>query len=157
MDRDGSGELDLRELGGSVFEQSMRVLLSDGEELPPSIDTSLFVKFLMREGDADGSGTLSLGEFLNITWRLKNLGNDLSLETDFVFSIFDGNQDGKLTTNEFKQLITFACSSPIPIRVRKEDITDANVRAWMSTVDDNNDGLITRSEFRDWAIKFLKH
>jgi Ca2+-binding EF-hand superfamily protein len=156
LDRDGSGELDLRELGGSVFEQSMRVLLSDGEELSPSIDTSLFVKFLMREGDADGSGTLSLGEFLNITWRLKNLGNDLSLETDFVFSIFDSNQDGKLTTNEFKELITFACSSPIPILVRKEDITDANVRAWMSTVDDNNDGYITRTEFRDWATKFLK-
>merc|ERR1711904_722402 len=90
---------------GPAFERIMRELL--GDNLPDAAGTEGLTHFLTRHGDADGDGLLSRGEFQFLTWRLREMENDLNLEADFIFTIFDANQDSKICREEFVKLFEY--------------------------------------------------
>ncbi|KAB1227468.1 Calmodulin-like protein 8 [Morella rubra] len=54
---------------------------------------------MINEGDADGSGTIEFGEFLNLTAR-KMKENEAEEELKEAFKVFDKDQYGYISPNE---------------------------------------------------------
>lgn len=151
LDANKDGELERRELNGRIFDRLMRELLS--EHLPQSFDTNAFRQFIIRLGDVDGNGFLSRGEFQFFTWRLKCMDQDLDLEADFIFSIFDADRDGRLSRNEFTQLFKFWSKDNLPNSPGAS--SQAYIDKQYKELDKDGDGFITKQEFKIWSSGFL--
>lgn len=147
LDANGDGIVERREICTNAFRQIMVELLHD--HLPDSFDVDLLRQFVMRQGDADNNGCLSLCEFRHLTWRLKNIETDINLEADFVFTLFDADRDGRISPNEFTSLFKFLT------RADSTTSSEAYIKQQMSELDHDGDGSITREEYRTWSAGFL--
>ncbi|KAK7195603.1 Zinc finger C3HC4 type (RING finger) protein [Novymonas esmeraldas] len=102
------------------------------------------VQRIFNDMDADGSGSLSLGEFL--TWLCHNKPNPTSLygltQSQYntimmQFHTYDTNQDGCLEMNEFTRLVLNLRDMP----------DEASARRLFQMIDRDRDGAISLHEF----------
>lgn len=85
LDQDGDGHLAVCELRSGLFLEKLSECF--GSTLPDDVLDAL-VDFVVSKADKDGDGHMSLAEFQSITWKLKRLEADVSLEEDFVQAVF---------------------------------------------------------------------
>ena len=96
------------------------------------------IQGLFNEFDTDGNNTLEFEEFLQLVARLDpRLGQEI--EINKAFKLFDHDQDGFINRSELIEGLTRFGITP----------TEDDVDLLFLMTDDNNDGLITHSEFRN--------
>lgn len=149
LDRDKSGLLTRYELRGKSFLERMKqcmgaksALLVDTEHAQTLID------FVMQKADKDGDGLLSEQEFIEFTWRLKQLDTDEGLEQQFVFAVFDSNKDGVLDTAELRQVFDYSSHGGGAVSSK------AYIDKAMSQLDEDGDGTVTPKEYKRWSRSF---
>merc|ERR1711991_275910 len=128
-DKDGSDTLDVRETG-----QLLRAL-----GMTP---THIQVREIVREFDADKSGTLSFDEFLNLYAKYKAPPSS-SKELLEAFKVFDINGDGSISASELSEALT-TLGDPLP---------EVQVKELIKTLDKNGNGKIEIAEFVAFLVK----
>lgn len=125
FDKDGDGFLSIQELR-SVF-TALQKPITD-EELDQ----------LMQDLDTDGNGRIDFTEFM--TFMSKNVSSQTEEEEiREAFEVFDKNQDGRISFDELKQILTSL----------GQNLMDSEIAALIKEVDENKDGFIDFEEFRN--------
>ncbi|GLB41004.1 putative calmodulin mediates the control of a large number of enzymes, ion channels and other proteins by Ca(2) [Lyophyllum shimeji] len=92
---------------------------------------------MIREVDADNSGTIDFNEFLNM--MAKNIqGMDDDEEMEAAFGVFDKDKSGTISTDELR----------IVMRSLNVHLTDGELQEMMREADLNGDGEISLNEFK---------
>jgi calcium-dependent protein kinase len=97
---------------------------------------------MMKKIDANQSETIDYTEFIAAAIDKKNLLSDERIKT--CFNMFDKDRSGKISLLEFKE--TFGVTEIVDDAVWDELIKQA---------DQNNDGEIEFTEFRDLLLKMI--
>jgi Ca2+-binding EF-hand superfamily protein len=122
FDKDGNGKITVKELGIAL--RSIGYTPSE-KELNAIID----------DFDANGSGTIEFEEFVDVA--LKKLSVPLTEhELKESFSLFDKNQDGRITAEELKILLT----------TMGEWLTDEEAQEFIEDADINGNGTLELDE-----------
>jgi len=127
--RDGDGTITTEELG--------TVMRSLGQ---PTKESDL--KSMIKEVDADGSGTLDFAEFLTMMVR-KVRGVDVQDEINAAFKSFDQDGSGTISSVELETILQNIDNSMFS----KEDI-----QSMMHEADKDGDGQIDYKEFANMLI-----
>jgi len=123
FDKDGSGTISNKEL--------LHVLRSIGQN--PTEDEILE---LVMESDANGDGTIDLGEFIELMKR-KSSETDQMESLKEAFKIFDKNRNGYIEAKELKAVTTTLGQS----------LTNEEFEAFWKEADVNGDGKLDYEEF----------
>ena len=92
FDVDGNGTMNLQELGNALRRLKLHPTLQE-------------LKAMMRECDANGSGTLDEMEFLDLVARRVEVGET---REDLIkaFRLFDKDETGTISSSELRHLLT---------------------------------------------------
>jgi len=123
FDKDGSGTISNKEL--------LHVLRSIGQN--PTEDEILE---LVMESDANGDGTIDLGEFIELMKR-KSSETDQMESLKEAFKIFDKNRNGYIEAKELKAVTTTLGQS----------LTNEEFESFWKEADVNGDGKLDYEEF----------
>ncbi|KAI9270372.1 calmodulin [Phascolomyces articulosus] len=123
FDKDNNGTIDAKELGGVM--RSLNMSVSETE-----------VKSMIRELDADGSGSIDFEEFLSMLTRTKS-NVDTQQELLETFKVFDKNNDGTISANELREVMNNL----------GEKMSEAELEQMLLEADANKDGVINYEEF----------
>ncbi|KAI8141172.1 hypothetical protein BJV82DRAFT_179078 [Fennellomyces sp. T-0311] len=96
----------------------------------------LQLKDMIREVDADGSGSIDFKEFLSMLTRQKN-SVDRNQELAETFKVFDVDGNGVISANELRDVMNSI----------GEKITQAELEQMIQEADINGDGNINYEEF----------
>ena len=127
-DKDASGEIDIRELGS--------VAASLGKEL-----RTHELEMMMKQADADGSGTVDFQEFcalMGVRIELADADEEVLQE---VFKVFDKDGSGYIERHELHAM--FASLSTNSFRVPPDTMVDEMIK----DADMDGDGRINYAEF----------
>ncbi|KAM7454533.1 hypothetical protein BLSTO_04712 [Blastocystis sp. subtype 1] len=91
---------------------------------------------LMRSVDKNGDGEVSIEEYLHALEKAL-LPSDANAELREAFYMYDMNNDGYITKEEFRTTM----------KSLGENLTEEEVDAMMSQADTNKDGKISMEEF----------
>ena len=123
FDKDGDGKITAKELG--------TVMRSFGTN-----PTEPELQEMIDEVDVDGNGTIEFSEFLAIAAR-KIKDSDMEEEIRKVFRVFDKNDNGFISFNELRRVLTNL----------GEKLSDEEVVEMIEEADLDNDGHINYEEF----------
>lgn len=141
-----NGLLHRMELGQRAFLECIQECLDD--RLPDVEDVGGLVDFVLSRHDQAGVKPqhMSIKEFEKFTWQLRNITSDVDFETEFLFTLFDPNRDGKIELAEFERLLNFQS------RGRKSNLSKEYVALMMKELDEDKDGSISPAEYRKWRL-----
>ncbi|XP_074590154.1 calmodulin-1-like [Curcuma longa] len=123
FDRDGDGCITLEELGTVIKALGQR---PSEEEL----------REMIQEVDADGNGTIELGEFLNLMAK-KVKETNVEEELKEAFKVFDKDQNGFISASELRNgMINLG-----------EKLSDEEVEQMIREADLDGDGQVNYEEF----------
>ncbi|XP_062084489.1 calmodulin-like protein 11 [Humulus lupulus] len=123
LDKDGDGRITIDELAIAIRSLDQH----------PTEDE---LQSMISEVDADGNGTIELGEFLNLMAR-KMKETEVEDELREAFKVFDKDQDGYISPTELKHVMI-----NLGERMKDEEL-DQMIR----DADLDGDGLINYEEF----------
>lgn len=124
LDRNGSGSLDIEELGSGLR----------GLGLNP---TEAEIRALMKEADKDGSGELNFDEFVRLYKKCFAITVVTEEEVRTQFKRLDKNDDGTINAQELRELLITG----------DEPLTKAEANALIAEFDKNGDGVLDLEEF----------
>jgi Ca2+-binding EF-hand superfamily protein len=129
MDRDRSGQISVDEFWSTIGESNQTMLHQR----------------IFQLLDSSNDGQLDFGEFLQACTTMAMFGpEELS---KFVFSIFDPDGNGKITMEEFDELL---------LVLHSKNQYSFSTAAMFKQVDADDDGIMTYSEFTALVRKFPK-
>lgn len=106
---------------------------------------------IMRNIDLDGDGKINYNgsslykeEFINASTSRQKLITNQTLNNAFKF--FDKDADGKLTVTELRQAFS-----------GKKNLDDFGWRKLLDEIDENKDGTISYSEFKECLEKLIEN
>jgi len=131
---------------GYLREEDFRALVARWSELPavgPGTELRARVEALMmgwwaalkQVGDANGDGTVDMGELLALVDRLPAMVAEVTATADTVFDAVDANGDGRISPDEHRRLVETWTG-------RSVDLTGI-----FALLDLNGDGHLSREEF----------
>ncbi|GAV75777.1 EF_hand_5 domain-containing protein [Cephalotus follicularis] len=130
LDKDGDGCITIEELA---------IALKSLDQNP----TEEELKSMINEVDADGSGTIEFGEFLDLMARKMKEG-EAEDEMKEAFKMFDKDQDGYISPNELRHaMITLG-----------EKLSDEELELMIKEADLDGDGQVNYEEFVRMMVAF---
>ncbi|XP_022742713.1 calmodulin-like isoform X1 [Durio zibethinus] len=123
FDKDGDGCITMEELA---------IAIKSLDQNP----TEEELQNMINEVDTDGNGTIEFGEFLNLMAR-KMKEADAEEELKEAFRVFDKDQDGYISPNELRQVMTNIGEKP----------TDEELKQMIREADLDGDGQVNYEEF----------
>ena len=137
FDADSDGHLREEDFRALVARWSLLPGVSPGTELRARVETLLMGWWaaLLEAGDANGDGTVDLGEVLLLVDRLPAMVADVTSTADTVFDAVDANGDGFISAEEHRRLVETWNGRPV-------DMTGV-----FALLDLNGDGHLSREEF----------
>jgi len=130
FDKDGDGTITTKEIG-----TVMRTLGQNPTEVE--------LNEMIKEVDADNSGTIEFSEFLNLmAQKLKD--TDIDEEMIEAFKVFDKDGSGIISTDDLKNII----------KSLEENITDQEINELVNEADFDSDGKINYKEFVKETMSF---
>jgi Ca2+-binding EF-hand superfamily protein len=129
MDRDQSGEISLDEFWSFL-----------GEKKQTMLHQRIFQLL-----EASGDGKMDFGEFLHASTTFAMFGR--AEISKLVFSVFDPDANGKITMEEFEQLIKV---------LHSDNKYTFNTGQMFKEIDTDDDGILTYKEFSALVEKFPK-
>jgi Ca2+-binding EF-hand superfamily protein len=137
FDADGDGYLREEDFRSLVARWSRLPGVDPGTELRSRVETLLMGWWaaLLEAGDANGDGTVDLGEVLLLVDKLPAMITDVTATADTVFDAVDANGDGRISPEEHRRLVETWNGQPV-------DMTGV-----FELLDLNGDGYLSREEF----------
>ncbi|WP_328465936.1 EF-hand domain-containing protein [Streptomyces sp. NBC_00448] len=137
FDTDGDGFLREEDFRALVARWSRLPEAGPGTELRARVETLLMGWWaaLLEAGDANGDGSVDLGELLQLVDRLPSMVAEVTATADTVFDAVDANGDGRISPAEHRSLVETWNGRPM-------DMTGVFER-----LDLNGDGHLGREEF----------
>ncbi len=137
FDADGDGYLRQEDFSALVRRWSRLPRVGPGTELRDRVETILMNWWaaLLDVGDANGDGSVDLGEVLALVDRLPAMTADVVATADTIFDAVDADGDGRISPDEHLALVETwnGCSV---------DMTGV-----FDLLDANGDGHLSREEF----------
>lgn len=127
----------------------------------PNGDPTKFASFVFNVFDANKDGYISFKEFicaLSITSR-----GSLDEKLDWAFSLYDLDNDGYITKEEMVSIVDaiYSMVGNLLDLPKDEDTPEKRVEKIFTQMDTNNDGKLTKDEFREgskcdpWIVEAL--
>ncbi|MFJ6292530.1 EF-hand domain-containing protein [Streptomyces griseoviridis] len=137
FDTDGDGRLREEDFTALIARWSRLPAVAPGTELRARVESLLMEWWaaLLEVGDADGDGTVDLGELLSLVDRLPLMVDAVTATADTVFDAVDANGDGRISPEEHRGLVETWNGRPV-------DMTGV-----FDLLDLNGDGHLSRAEF----------
>ncbi|GHH86485.1 calcium sensor EFh [Streptomyces sulfonofaciens] len=137
FDADGDGFLREEDFRALVARFSRLPGVAPGTELRARVETLLMGWWaaLLGAGDANGDGSVDLGEVLSLVDRLPAMAADVTATADTVFDAVDADGDGRISQEEHRRLVETWNGRPV-------DMTGV-----FELIDPNGDGHLDREEF----------
>ncbi|MER5809596.1 EF-hand domain-containing protein [Streptomyces sp. NPDC002033] len=137
FDADGDGYLREEDFTALVARWSRLPGVDPGTPLRARVETLLMGWWaaLLEAGDANGDGTVDLGELLALVDRLPAMTAEVTATADTVFDAVDANGDGRISPEEHHRLVETWTG-------RSVDTTGV-----FELLDPNGDGHLGREEF----------
>lgn len=137
FDADSDGYLREEDFRALVARWSLLPAVAPGTELRTRVQTLLMGWWaaLLEAGDANGDGTVDMGELLTLIDDLPAMVADVTATADTVFDAVDANGDGVISPEEHQRLVETWNGQP-------EDMTGI-----FEVLDLNSDGHLSREEF----------
>merc|ERR1711988_270212 len=127
---------------GAISSSELKSLL---ESLGQQLDEVEAMELVARL-DQDGDGQLDIDEFVAFIAATQHESLDLEQEVDRMFSLFDKDQSGTISAEEFVETM-----KTLGTQMTKEDID-----AIMEEVDTDRNGEISKEEFRSLLEKHME-
>ncbi|KAI3378374.1 hypothetical protein SNEBB_000138 [Seison nebaliae] len=128
FDKDGDGTITIKELGV--------VMRSLGQN-----PTEKELQVMIAQVDADGNGSIDFTEFLMMIASKINQA-DYEEEMTEAFRVFDNDDNGTVSTNEFRNYLMEL----------GEKMADSEINQLIGSADPHNEGLIRYKDFIDLLI-----
>lgn len=137
FDADGDGCLREEDFRALTARWSWLPGVDPGTELRARVETLLmgWWSALLTVGDANGDGTVDLGELLQLVDRLPAMAADVAATADTVFDAVDANGDGRISPEEHRRLVETWKGQPV-------ELTGV-----FELLDRDGDGHLGREEF----------
>ncbi|MFJ3640574.1 EF-hand domain-containing protein [Streptomyces sp. NPDC090108] len=137
FDADGDGCLREEDFRALVSRWSRLERVGPGTELRARVETLLMAWWatLLEAGDAQGDGTVDMGELLSVVDRLPAMTAHVTATADTVFDAVDADGDGWISPEEHRRLVETWNGRPV-------DTTGV-----FPLLDLNGDGRLSRDEF----------
>lgn len=129
FDADGSGAISVSELTGAMS--------SLGFDVKHAV-----VYNMVTDLDADGSGEIEFGEFLDVMTAKLDEKNSRE-EIGRVFNLFDKDRSGDLDVEEFQKICTEV----------GQEVSEADIRELFQRCDINGDGKVDMDDFYNVITK----
>ncbi|KAG5181694.1 yellow cameleon 2.60 [Tribonema minus] len=123
FDKDGNGEIDLKELG--IVMRSLGYSPTDKQ-----------LRDMLKQADDDGNGVITFNEFVEMMRRCE-LSTDFEMEIKGAFEFFDKDGDGDITSEELASVM----------RGLGANLSDQEIALLVKEADKNGDGAISLHEF----------
>eukprot|EP00611_Tribonema_gayanum_P008451 TRINITY_DN179_c0_g1_i1.p1 TRINITY_DN179_c0_g1~~TRINITY_DN179_c0_g1_i1.p1 ORF type:complete len:152 (-),score=63.97 TRINITY_DN179_c0_g1_i1:386-841(-) len=123
FDKDGNGEIDLKELG--IVMRSLGYSPTDKQ-----------LRDMLQQVDEDGNGVITFNEFVEMMRRCE-LSTDFELEIKGAFEFFDKDGSGDITPEELASIM----------RGLGANLSDQEIELLVREADANGDGAIDLHEF----------
>ena len=137
FDADGDGYLREEDFSALTTRWSRLPGVAPGTELSARVETLLMGWWtaLLETGDANGDGTVDLGEVLLLVDKLPTMAEVVTATADTLFEAVDANGDGRISPEEHRRLVETWNGQPV-------DMTGI-----FQLLDQNNDGHLSRAGF----------
>ncbi|MCF3961444.1 EF-hand domain-containing protein [Streptomyces fuscigenes] len=137
FDADGDGYLREEDFRSLVARWSRLPRVAPGTELRARVEDILMAWWdaLLEAGDANGDGTVDLGELLTLVDRLPTMLPHVTATAETIFDAVDSNGDGRISPEEHRGLVETWNGQPV-------DMTGV-----FELLDLNGDGHLSRDEF----------
>ncbi|MFJ2395573.1 MULTISPECIES: EF-hand domain-containing protein [unclassified Streptomyces] len=137
FDADGDGYLREDDFAALVARWSLLPGVESGTPLRARVEMLLMGWWdaLLEAGDANGDGTVDMGELLTLVDRLPTMAEAVTATADTVFDAVDANGDGRISPEEHRRLVETWNGQPV-------DMTGV-----FELLDLNGDGHLGREEF----------
>ncbi len=137
LDADSDGYLREKDFRALVARWSRLPGVDPGTELRARVEALLMGWWaaLLEAGDANGDGSVDLGEVLLLVDRLPAMVADVTSTADTLFDAVDADGDGRISPEEHRRLVETWNGQPV-------DMTGI-----FALLDLNGDGHLSRTEF----------
>ncbi len=137
FDADGDGRLREEDFRALVARWSRLPGVGPGTQLRARVEALLMGWWaaLLEAGDADGDGTVDMGELLSLVDRLPAMVADVTATAETLFDAVDADGDGRISAQEHRRLVETWNGRPV-------DMTGVFER-----LDLDGDGHLGRAEF----------
>ncbi|MFD8418816.1 EF-hand domain-containing protein [Streptomyces sp. NPDC059466] len=137
FDADGDGYLREDDFTALVARWSRLPGVGPGTQLRARVETLLMGWWgaLLEAGDANGDGTVDMGELLTLVDRLPTMTESVTATADTVFDAVDTNGDGRISPQEHRRLVETWSGRP------------ADMTGVFELLDQDGDGHLGREEF----------
>ncbi len=137
FDADGDGCLREEDFRALVARWSRLPRVGPGTELRARVESLLMGWWaaLLENGDANGDGTVDMGELLSLVDKLPTMVADVTATAETVFDAVDADGDGTISPEEHRRLVETWNGQPV-------DMTGV-----FELLDPNGDGHLSREEF----------
>lgn len=150
LDLDENGLLSRKELGAKTFFECVKECLGDHSlHCLDCANLNHLVNFVMGVADENKDQHLSLTEFQSFTWNMKNMTSEVDFESDFIFALFDLDNNGRIDFDEFERLFKFHVGE-------KRGSSKEYIAEVMRELDEDEDGTVSRQEYRNWGRRISK-
>eukprot|EP00090_Calanus_glacialis_P005272 TRINITY_DN14088_c0_g1_i1.p1 TRINITY_DN14088_c0_g1~~TRINITY_DN14088_c0_g1_i1.p1 ORF type:complete len:1071 (+),score=285.92 TRINITY_DN14088_c0_g1_i1:327-3215(+) len=133
----------------NVGEGQEEFTLQEFKKIVPS-KNKFFVEGAFRIFDKDGSGTVSLEEFLETMHQFANQGEEEKLA--FLFRVYDPNGDGQIDQTELREIIK-SCVAENGMEFDEDQVNDLAQALFVDAVKPGKDGITVD----DLSDQFKKH
>jgi len=133
----------------NVGEGQEEFTLKEFKKIVPS-KNKFFVEGAFRIFDKDGSGTVSLEEFLETMHQFANQGEEEKLS--FLFKVYDPNGDGQIDQTELREIIK-SCVAENGMEFDEDQVNDLAQALFADAVKPGKDGITVD----DLSDQFKKH
>jgi len=133
----------------NVGEGQEEFTLQEFKKIVPS-KNKFFVEGAFRIFDKDGSGTVSLEEFLETMHQFANQGEEEKLS--FLFKVYDPNGDGQIDQTELREIIK-SCVAENGMEFDEDQVNDLAQALFADAVKPGQDGITVD----DLSDQFKKH
>lgn len=107
---------------------------------------------MLADLDADGSGTIDFGEWLNLMTKRVN-DKDTKANVNKIFSLFDDERTGFISIKNLRRVA----------QEQGENISEEELQELINRADTDHDGLVSEEEFytivtrkiKDWSISLF--
>lgn len=100
---------------------------------------------MLADLDADGSGTIDFGEWLNLMTKRVN-DKDTKANVNKIFSLFDDERTGFISIKNLRRVA----------QEQGENISEEELQELINRADTDHDGLVSEEEFYTIVTRKIK-